>query len=86
MRLLLPVLLLIGSSGCAIADKSDSFGAGLEISTGGFLEYLVPIKIKGFVGFSKSQSGCGNCGKETPHGESIQEGGVGPGTVDPPYL
>jgi hypothetical protein len=80
MRLLLPVLLLLGT-GCAIADKSDSFGAGIGLETGGVLEYIAPIKFKAFVGFSKT---CHDCGKETPHG---QEGmAVSAGGTNPPHL
>lgn len=78
----LVALLMLGLvSGCAIADKSDSFGAGIGLETGGVLEYVAPIKFKAFVGFSKT---CNHCGKEAPHD---QEGmAVSGGGTNPPHL
>ena len=47
----LPLLLL---SGCAIASRSDRFGAGIEIGVGGILGYIADIHLKVDVGFMKS--------------------------------
>lgn len=52
------VLLL---QGCAIASRSDKFGADLEIGVGGLLGYVADLRFKGSVGFSKT---C-NHGKES---------------------
>lgn len=48
---LIPLLL----SGCAIAARSDRFGADLEIGIGGILSYIADLRIKANVGFSKTQ-------------------------------
>jgi len=48
---LAPVLLLCS---CAIAARSDKFGADLELSVGGILSYIVDLKLKANVGFSKT--------------------------------
>lgn len=76
MRTVLPFALLL-LSGCAILNRSDKFGADFELSTGGILEYIVPIKLSASIGFSKT---CfheeGNHAKGTAYG----------GAADPPYL
>lgn len=79
MKVLIPVLILC--CGCAIADKSDSFGAGIGLETGGILEYVAPIKFKAFVGFSKT---CHDtCGKEAPREAKMV---AAPGTDGRPFL
>lgn len=61
-------------SGCAIADRSDKFGADLEIGVGGILGYIADLHLKGSVGFSKT------CTHEKK--ESQDEEGAG-APVDP---
>jgi len=41
-------------SGCAIADRSDKFGADLDVGIGGVFSYIADIHIKASVGFSKT--------------------------------
>ena len=41
-------------SGCAIAARSDKFGAELDIGIGGFLSYIADLRLKASVGFSKT--------------------------------
>jgi hypothetical protein len=52
MRILIGPLLLL--TGCAIADRSDKFGADLEIGVGGILGYIADVHLKASVGFSKT--------------------------------
>jgi hypothetical protein len=53
-------LLAIVLSGCAIASRSDKFGADWDIGVGGILSYIADVHFKGSVGFSKT---C-DCGKK----------------------
>ena len=41
-------------SGCAIADRSDKFGADLDVGIGGVFSYIADVHIKASVGFSKT--------------------------------
>ena len=53
MRILAALLpLLVG--GCAIADRSDKFGADFELGIGGLLSAVADIRLKALVGFSKT--------------------------------
>jgi hypothetical protein len=54
MKTILAVLLLTTSSGCAIADRSDKFGAEFDFAIGGLLSYIVDLRFKGSIGFSKT--------------------------------
>jgi hypothetical protein len=45
---------LIFLSGCAIADRSDKFGADLDVGIGGVFSYIADVHIKASVGFSKT--------------------------------
>lgn len=40
--------------GCAIASRSDKFGADWEIGVGGILSYVADVHFNGSVGFSKT--------------------------------
>lgn len=53
MRKLAPVLALCLSA-CAIADRSDKFGASLDIGVGGIIGYIADVRFKADVGFSKT--------------------------------
>lgn len=48
------VFLLLLVSGCAIADRSDKFGAEVEFSIGGIASYIIDIELKASIGFSKT--------------------------------
>ena len=78
-RKLLALLFLLSlNSGCSIMDRSDRFGAGFEFELGGLIGYVVSIKLKADIGFSK-----------TFVEECIHEKWTGiacRGTTDPPYL
>lgn len=53
MKALLPILLIV-VSGCSIAQRSDKFGADLEIGIGGIVSYIADFRLKASVGFSKT--------------------------------
>jgi hypothetical protein len=55
-RLLAVVVLWMSATlgGCAIAARSDKFGAGIELGVGGILGYIADIRLKADVGFMKS--------------------------------
>ena len=42
------------SMGCAIAARSDKFGADLEFGIGGIIGYVADVRFKASVGFSKT--------------------------------
>lgn len=67
----LPLVLL---AGCAIADRSDKFGADFDIGVGGILSYIADFHLKGSVGFSKT------C-KENDNGKGMERSG-GSGLLD----
>lgn len=69
----LPLVLL--ASGCAIASRSDKFGADVEFALGGVLSYIVDVRFKGSIGFSKT------CLEEGNHA-ALHYGGPG----EPPHL
>ena len=48
------VVLALLTSGCAIAERSDKFGADLDIGIGGLLSYVADFRLKATVGFSKT--------------------------------
>lgn len=50
----LAAVLALALSGCAIADRSDQFGAEWDIGIGGILSYIADVHISGKVGFSKT--------------------------------
>lgn len=52
-------------AGCAIAARSDTFGAEVEFGVGGILSYVADIHFKGKVGFSKT---CKEAEDEKPRG------------------
>lgn len=54
MKRVLLTLLALLLTGCAIADRSDKFGAEFELGIGGLLAYVADIKLKASVGFSKT--------------------------------
>lgn len=70
LRLTIPVLALPLLSACAIMDRSDKFGASLDIGIGGVIGYIVDFRIKADVGFSKT---CPEQ-KEGVHGASQGDG------------
>jgi hypothetical protein len=41
-------------TGCAIAARSDKFGADLDIGIGGIIGYIADVRLKASVGFSKT--------------------------------
>lgn len=69
MKKLAATLALLALPGCAIADRSDKFGADLEIGIGGFLAYAIDLHIKASVGFSKTERP-----EEEQHGQVAQSG------------
>jgi hypothetical protein len=68
----LAILVLL--SGCAIADRSDKFGADLDLGIGGIFSYIADVHLKASVGFSKTLPGVNS--DKTP-------GGTGSGPLDP---
>lgn len=56
-RILAVGLLSVVLSGCAIASRSDKFGADWEIGVGGIIGYIADVHFRGSVGFSKT-CGC----------------------------
>lgn len=56
-RITLVVLLAFTLGGCAIASRSDKFGADWEIGVGGIIGYIADVHFRGSVGFSKT-CGC----------------------------
>lgn len=56
-RTILMALLAFTLSGCAIAARSDKFGADWEIGVGGIIGYIADVHFRGSVGFSKT-CGC----------------------------
>jgi hypothetical protein len=60
MKIFLGALLAITCSGCAIASRSDKFGADIDIGIGGIFSYIADIHIKANVGFSKDCKEAGN--------------------------
>jgi len=50
----LAILLALSSGGCAIAARSDKFGADVEFGIGGILSYVADVRFKASVGFMKS--------------------------------
>ena len=61
-------------SGCAIADRSDKFGADLDLGIGGIFSYIADVHLKASVGFSKTCVGVDS-------GEKAH--GTGPGSLNP---
>jgi len=59
--------LFLSLCGCAIAARSDKFGADLEFGVGGLLGYIANVHFKASVGFSKTCT----------HKESQDEEGAG---------
>lgn len=56
-RLLVVVLGWLASGlfgGCAIAARSDKFGAELDIGVGGIVSYVADLRVRANVGFSKT--------------------------------
>lgn len=55
-RLLVAVVLWMSAAlgGCAIAARSDKFGADLELGVGGIIGYIADVHLKVGVGFMKS--------------------------------
>lgn len=66
-------ILFLLLSGCAIADRSDKFGAEFELGLGGVLAYAIDIQLKASVGFSKT------CPQEVEAHEAMAKSGDGPG-------
>jgi hypothetical protein len=66
----LAVLFLL-VSGCAIASRSDKFGADLDLGVGGILSYIADLHLKMSVGFSKTCT-------EATNGETAHAGGSDP--------
>jgi hypothetical protein len=54
MRRWAAALLAFGLTGCAIAARSDKFGADVDISIGGIISYLVDVRFRASIGFSKT--------------------------------
>ena len=54
MKLLSCGLVSLLLSGCAIAARSDRFGASIDIGIGGILSYVVDLRLKADVGFMKT--------------------------------
>lgn len=54
MKILASLAALLLSSGCAIVDRSDKFGADLDFGIGGLLGSIADIHLKASVGFSKT--------------------------------
>lgn len=50
----LVLLLCLSTTGCAIAAKSDRFGADLDVSLGGLIGFIADVRVKASVGFSKT--------------------------------
>lgn len=69
-RLLIPVLALPLLAACSIMERSDKFGASLDIGIGGIIGYIADLHIKADVGFSKT---CPEQ-KEGVHGASQGDG------------
>ncbi len=67
MKLLRTSALALLLSGCAIADKSDKFGAEIDLGIGGILSYIADIHLKASVGFSKT------CPQEVEQHETLAE-------------
>lgn len=53
-RSLIPVLALPILAACSIMDKSDTFGASVDIGVGGIIGYIADLHFKANVGFSKT--------------------------------
>lgn len=48
------IVLAFLTSGCAIAERSDKFGADLDVGIGGLLSYVADFRLKASIGFSKT--------------------------------
>jgi hypothetical protein len=46
--------LTLSLCGCAIAARSDKFGADVEFGVGGLLGYIANVHFKGSIGFSRT--------------------------------
>jgi hypothetical protein len=68
----LTCVLIFFLTGCAIADRSDKFGADLDIGIGGILSYVVDLRLKASVGFSKT---CGGKDEKLPDGSPADDWG-----------
>lgn len=73
MKKLVTLFAALLLSGCAIADRSDKFGADLDLSLGGILSYALQIQLKASVGFSKT------CPQEVEANAPIEKSGDRPG-------
>lgn len=58
--------------GCAIAARSDKFGADVEFGIGGILSYVADVRFKASVGFMRSFPD-----KEKEAGDEGQDEGAG---------
>lgn len=57
-------LLILPLPGCAIAARSDKFGAEIDVGVGGLLAYIADLRLKASIGFSKT----------CPNGEEADDG------------
>ncbi len=48
------LILAFSLTGCAIAERSDKFGADLDIGIGGLIGYVADVRLKASIGFSKT--------------------------------
>ena len=61
--------LVVSAMGCAIADRSDKFGAELDLGLGGIVSSMIDIRLYASVGFSKTCKDGVNGEKEADLGD-----------------
>lgn len=70
------ITLALAISGCAIAARSDKFGADLDIGVGGIIGYIADVRLKAGVGFSKT------CPEKEVPSDQAEPGGADPLGLD----
>lgn len=71
------------AGGCAIAARSDKFGADLDIGVGGLIGYIADLRLKASVGFSKTCSDQETKKRKTGSPEEGHARNEGAGDPDP---